>query len=273
MAGLKPILIGIAGGSGSGKTYFARSVRDRSPAGAVSVFSIDKYFRTETSCEPAQVNFDHPSHIDLDLVLEHLAELRSGRPVSMPHYDFRTMAQSAGAQPLASAPIVLVEGLFVLAHPIVDLLDLTCFLDVADDQRLLGRILRDLEERGATIQMIVDRYQRFVRPSYSVFVAPTKHNAHIVVDFTFRRAFFTEMLVEFVSDYVHGRVSVDEYLRRVNAESYRLGYRADEAVMPMTVDIRDLARAYPETQLPTRIVYDPEAKPRLYLENHADLDL
>lgn len=242
-AHLRPVLIGLAGGSGCGKTYLARQIRERSRPGDVSLLSMDQYFRTESRCDAANVNFDHPAHLDLELLIGHLQLLRSGKPARVPAYDFRTMRQTAEAATVEPAPVIVIEGLFVLAKPVVDLLDLTCFLDVADDQRLLGRILRDVEERDATVEHIVDRYQRFIRPSYNVFVAPTKQNAHIVVDFTYRRELFKEMLVEFVNDYVGGRIEISDYLARLNRESYRIGFRAEESVMPLSIDIRELAKA------------------------------
>jgi uridine kinase len=264
---IRPVLIGIAGGSGSGKTYLARKVRDNAGDSLASVLSMDQYFRTEDRLDRAQVNFDHPAHLDLDLLINHLQTLKTGHAVMAPSYNFRTMEQTMEAMRIEPRPVILVEGLFVLASPVVEQFDLTSFLDVEDDQRLLGRILRDLEERGATVASIIDRYQRFVRPSYHVFVAPTKQNADVVVDFTYRRNFFTQLLIELVSDVVRPGFDIVKFVSDIRTESYRIGYSAQEAFMPASVDIRALAKAYPESAYPPSAPATPFPKPKLFLED------
>jgi uridine kinase len=272
MAGrMKPALIGIAGGSGSGKTYLAKRVRELAGEEQVSILRMDQYFVSERSSNASEVNFDHPAHLDIALMLRHLKDLRAGRAVLAPEYDFRSMEQTSGSVLVEARPVVLVEGLFVLAQPMAKLLDLTCFLDVAVDQRLLGRILRDLEEREATIGKIVDRYQRFVRPSYHVFVAPTMQNADIVVDFTYRRAFFTELLVSMIQAYGSGSIVFEDFVRHVKSESYRLGYKPHQAYMPTAIDIRQLARAYPESAFPESLPKYPSKRPRLFLSRSDSL--
>ena len=261
----RPVLIGIAGGSGSGKTYVARQVQQKVGERLVSLLSMDQYFRSEGHKDPADVNFDHPAHLDLDLMSAHLHQLKSGESVCAPHYDFRTMTQTFDATEVKPAPVILVEGLFVLASPIVELFDLTCFLDVEDDQRLLGRILRDTEERHADMHQIIDRYQRFVRPSYHVFVAPTKQNADIVVDFTYRRMFFTQLLIELAQDCVRPGFDLAGFVSEIRNESYRLGYKAQDAFMPVAIDIRDLAKAYPEYAFPAALPRSPNELSSLYL--------
>lgn len=241
----QPVLIGIAGGSGSGKTWLARRICQLGGP-SVGLISMDQYFLTENLLHPERVNFDHPSHLELDRLVQDLGRIREGKPAMLPSYDFQSMVQTAEAILLPACKVVIVEGLFVLSKPIVDLLDFTCFLEVEKDQRLIGRLLRDLHERGASGDRTIDRYQRYVRPSYEVFVKPTKHNADVVIDFTYRRAYFTELLAHMVKDIVDQDLDVEAFLLAVKGDSYRLGYSADEPVMPATVDIRDLARIYPE---------------------------
>lgn len=245
---MRPVLIGIAGGSGSGKTWLARRVCQLVGPG-VGLIETDQYFRTELSGDVRHVNFDHPSHIDIGQLVSDLGQVRAGLPVLLPRYDFLDRSQTPRADELGTCRVVLVEGLFVLSAPIVDLIDFSCFLDVENDQRLLGRLLRDLHHRRATVAETIDRYQRFVRPSYDIFVAPTKHNADVVIDFTFRRAYFTELLANMVGDVVERGLDVEAFLAAVHGDTYRLGYRLDEPVMPPTIDIRDLARVYPERTL------------------------
>ena len=241
----KPILIGVAGGSGSGKTYLSHRIQELVGDG-VGLISMDQYFHTEAAPDRSQINFDRPSHLDLEQLVADLKHIRKGKTVQLPNYDFRTMVQQKNSIRLDPCRVVLVEGLFVLSAPIVDLLDFTCFLDVESDQRLLGRLLRDLHERTTSVEQTIDRYQRYVRPSYEIFVAPTKHNADVVIDFTFRRVYFTELLANMIADVVRQGLDAEAFQAAVKGETYRLGYSLDEPVMPDTVDIRSLAAVYPE---------------------------
>ncbi|MBX7133222.1 MAG: hypothetical protein K1X67_11145 [Fimbriimonadaceae bacterium] len=260
----RPIFLGIAGGSGSGKTHLARRVRDLAGHENAALISMDQYFRTSADVDTKDLNFDHPNHLDLELLTQHLAELAQGRAVRTPAYDFAKREQSPERIEIRPVPVIIVEGLFVLSAPVLSHLDMTCFLDVADDQRLLGRILRDLKERNDSIENIVARYQRFVRPSYHVFVAPSRQNADVVVDFTYRRALFTRLLAHIVTDYARGFVDLVALLEELKSENYTLGYRADESIMPIGIDIRRLAEAYPEYAFPEATHGDP-LEPRLFL--------
>jgi len=249
-----PVLIGIAGGSGSGKTYLARQVREQAGPDKIAVLSMDQYFRSQARPEHrANINFDHPEHLDFQLMIEHLQALKSGKSIKAPQYDFQTMNQTPAAVTIEPRPVILVEGLFVLAEPAVKLFDLTCFLDVAPDERLLGRIVRDLRERAATIDEILDRYQRYIRPSYYVFVAPTAQNAHVVVDFTFRRAFFSQLLIHVIGEYVSGGFDLQKLIEDVAGERFHLGFRPQAGSMPFSTDIFKLAEAYPESVMPPHL--------------------
>jgi uridine kinase len=247
--GVPPLIVGIAGGSGSGKTHLAHSVAlDLGPANC-AVLSMDQYFRSpSTGLDVRDINFDHPAHLDFTLMVQHLEELKTGKVIVAPSYDFRTMIQKPGAVEVVPRPVILVEGLFVLAKPMVDLVDISVFLDVAADQRLLGRILRDARERDATSESLVDRYQRFVRPSYEVFVAPTKQNADIVVDFTYRRILLTQMLTLLLRSLVGNSINRESFKRNLRAECYHLGFTPRDGEMPVSIDILKLAKDYPESE-------------------------
>lgn len=241
----RPIVVGIGGGSGCGKTYLARTVQEQTGAKAVCL-SMDQYFVSlEAGDDPREINFDHPKHLDIALMVEHLKALRGGEPILAPSYDFKSMIDTAEAILIEPKPVILVEGLFVLANPIRPLLDLACFLDVEPDQRLLGRLLRDQKERQNPVEAIIDRYQRFVRPSYKTFVEPTRENADIIVDFTYRRSFFTMLLIHIVRDYVAGGFDMRGFVETVQEESFKPGLRPDEGAMPLIPDIIELAKAYP----------------------------
>lgn len=248
MKGKRPFVLGIAGGSGCGKTYLAKAIADIVGHDQVHVLSMDQYFRSKDGQQVvADINFDHPAHLDFELMVRHIKDLRKGKSVTAPLYNFRDMTREKKATTIDPKPILIVEGLFVLAKPMVDFLDLTCFLDVDDDQRLLGRIMRDVPERSATIEEIVDRYQRFVRPSYQVFVAPTKQNADIVVDFTYRRILFTKLLSLLVTESTQVGFDFKGFVEEMKGECYHLGFRPAGEEMPVSVDILRLAKDYPES--------------------------
>ncbi|MEQ1821391.1 MAG: uridine kinase [Fimbriimonadaceae bacterium] len=253
----KPILIGIAGGSGSGKTFLAKQISSTIGSEHVGNLSMDSYFRGTTpmdNIDPRDINFDHPAHLDLRLMVTHLEALKRGESVRVPNYDFVTMQVSDGTTELPPPKVILVEGLFVLANPVLPLFDLTCFLDVEADQRLLGRIHRDIAERGGSTKNVVDRYQRFVRPSYRVFVEPTRQNADIIVDFTYRRSFFTQLLTHVIRDYVLSSLDLAAFVASVKADGFRSGLRPEEGAMPMMADILELAQNYPDSACPPMMV-------------------
>lgn len=214
---------------------------------------MDSYFRGTTpmdNIDPRDINFDHPAHLDLRLMVTHLEALKGGETAQVPNYDFVTMQVSPETTELLPAKVILVEGLFVLANPVLRLFDLTCFLDVEADQRLLGRVNRDIAERGGSTKNIIDRYQRFVRPSYRVFVEPTRQNADIIVDFTYRRSFFTQLLTHVIRDYVHGTLDLRAFVAAVKEDGFQSGLRPEEGAMPMMADILELALNYPASACP-----------------------
>lgn len=250
MAKRLPVLIGIAGGSGSGKTHLAHFLRDAAGPTQIAVISMDQYFRSDHGVDPAGINFDHPSHLDFRQMLRDLRMLKRGKPVQVPTYDFLNMLQTPAARLIEPLPVILVEGLFVLAEPAVRMFDLTCFLDVPADERLLGRILRDRTERGSDMDEILDRYQRFVRPSYEIFVAPTSENADIWVQYTFRRAFFSQFLGHLIKDYLDEKLDLKDLLARTKRDVFHPGFRPERGTMPYSTSIFRLAKAFAEVKYP-----------------------
>lgn len=249
----RPLLIGIAGGSGSGKTYLARKVLGM-VGDAAALVSMDQYFRSvdgTRTVDPHDINFDHPAHLDLDGMVRDLEQLMRGEVAMTPSYDFATQTQTPEAIRTEPKPVIIVEGLFVLAEPVAHLFDLTVFLDVEADQRLIGRILRDVKERGSSLEWAIDRYQRFVRPSYEVFVDPTRQYADVVVDFTYRRAFFQELLAQTIAVVVKSKVPVQEGLRKLRDEQIALGLMPGRAMRPVGINILELAKICPEDVCPS----------------------
>jgi uridine kinase len=179
-----PLCVGIAGGTGSGKTTLARSVVDALP-GDVAMLEHDWYYRDRSGIPAAErdaINYDEPNALDNDLLLAHLRELRAERAVECPQYDFGTHTRSASTRRVPSRRIVVVEGILLFAVPeLRDCFDLRIFVDTDDDIRLLRRIKRDLVEREREIENIEEQYYGSVRPMHLRHVAPSKRFAHIIV--------------------------------------------------------------------------------------------
>ncbi len=269
----RPIVIGIAGGSGSGKTHLAYQIAKEVGEENVLVLSMDQYFAStdDPRADAANINFDHPSHLDFPLLLKHIRLLQEGKNIFSPGYDFQHMTRIWATNPTKPKPIIILEGLFVLAQPIVSACDVACFLDVAADERLLGRILRDTRERGVTIDQVIDRYQRFVRSSHEVFVAPTKQNADIVVDFTHRRTLLKNVLSHLLSDYLKNKTSADELITQLRGDRSTMTSGWMAPYMPVTTDITLLAKAYPEKVTPMDTTRNHMSSPALTAYSHSDI--
>jgi uridine kinase len=179
-----PLVIGIAGGTGSGKTTLAK--RLRSELGQeVAMLEHDWYYLDRSGLSPSEreaVNYDEPAALDNSLLVRHLSELRAGRAVECPQYDFATHTRSAATMPVAPRRIVAVEGILLFAIPeLCQAFDLRIFVDTDDDIRLLRRIQRDLVDRKRDIASIQNQYYSSVRPMHLLHVAPSKRLAHLVV--------------------------------------------------------------------------------------------
>jgi uridine kinase len=176
------LFVGIAGGSGAGKSLLARRVSELTPEACV--LDLDAYYRDRSHLTPeerAAINFDEPDAFDIDLLLRHLKTLRLGRPVPKPVYSFEHHCR-VGERETSSAPLVIVEGLFTLWWPAVrEALDFTVFVDAPADIRLTRRIRRDVQERGRTVASVLEQYLRSVRPMHERFVEPTRVYADLVV--------------------------------------------------------------------------------------------
>ena len=178
-------LIGIAGGSASGKTTVAEALAAHlGPAGAV-LLSHDRYYRPlRPGVDPSSVNFDAPESLDNDLFAAHLQALRAGMSVDVPEYDFASCAR-IGRRRLEPAPVIIVEGILLFAvSEVVGLLDHRIFVDTPEDERLFRRITRDSQRRGRDLRAILRQYFATVRPMHERFVAPSRLVAEMVVDGT-----------------------------------------------------------------------------------------
>ena len=181
----KPLVVGVAGGTSSGKSTVAAKIVENLPAGSAALVDHDSYYRTCEGLDPRQlaaVNFDHPSSLDNDLLVEHIAALREGRDVMVPCYDFVHHRRMQDPRRVAWAPVVVLEGLLLFVDRRVrSQLDIKLFVDTDADIRLSRRIRRDMQLRGRTFREVHERYFRTVRPMHNKFVEPSKRWADLIV--------------------------------------------------------------------------------------------
>jgi uridine kinase len=180
-----PLTIGIAGGTGSGKSTVAAKLKAATPDGRCVVVDHDAYYKDQSHLSPAartEINYDHPSSLDSGLLAEHLAQLKSGQAVELPIYDFVTHTRRSETRRVEPAPLILVEGILVFVEAAVrDQLDIKIFVDTDADIRLMRRVRRDLEQRGRTFASVRDQYYATVRPMHIEYVEPSKRWADLIV--------------------------------------------------------------------------------------------
>ena len=179
------LVIGIAGGTGSGKTTVARRILKRIGTEHVALLSQDSYYKHQphlTKEERAQVNYDHPNSFDNELLIEHLQELRQGKSVQVPVYSFSEHIRTEETIPLAPTPVVVLEGILVLAdEPLRKEMDIKVFVDTDADVRVLRRINRDMRERGRSFDSVFAQYLNTVKPMHEAFIEPSKRYADLIV--------------------------------------------------------------------------------------------
>jgi uridine kinase len=179
------LIIGISGGTGSGKTTVANGILDTVKACEVVFIQQDSYYRNlkDMPLDFRQLaNFDHPDAIDNDLLVNHVRKLRAGEPVELPIYDFRTHTRSNETLPVEPKPIVIVEGILIFADPrLLEQLDVKVFVDRPDDIRFIRRLRRDVAERGRTVESVIEQYLATVRPMHIQFIEPSKRYADVII--------------------------------------------------------------------------------------------
>jgi uridine kinase len=182
---MAPLVVGIAGGTGSGKTTVAKTIAAALPADRVAMIEFDAYYRDVPDLDfdaRAQINFDHPDALEIDLLVEHLAALRAGTGVDVPIYDFKTHRRRVESRRVEPAGVVLVEGILVFVDPRVRAcLDMKIFVDTDTDIRVFRRIRRDMEHRGRTFESVREQYYKTVRPMHLQFVEPSKRWADLII--------------------------------------------------------------------------------------------
>lgn len=179
------LIIGIAGGSGCGKSTVVKQIIKKLPKDSVSILPQDSYYKDNGHLSPeerAKINFDHPSSIEFNLLIRHVDMLKEGHTIGMPIYSYLTCARAKETIPVEPREVVIVEGILIMSNPrLRDRMDIKVFVDADADDRLMRIIRRDIEERGRSFSQVLDHYERFVKPMHLQFIEPTKRYADIIV--------------------------------------------------------------------------------------------
>ena len=178
------LVIGIAGGTGSGKTTLAKNILNHFE-GRISILRHDDYYKCQDHMsmeERVKTNYDHPHAFDTDLLIYHIDELKAGRDISSPTYDYTHHTRSGETRIVKASKVVVIEGILILENPeLRDKLDMKIFVDTDADVRILRRILRDVKERGRSLDSVIGQYLETVKPMHEAFVEPSKRYADVIV--------------------------------------------------------------------------------------------
>lgn len=203
---MNTIIIGIAGGTGSGKTTLTERLRDHFGQNEVSVINHDSYYKRHDDlpyAERCKLNYDHPDSFDTELMVQHLQALRRGEAVEVPVYNYAIHNRSDQTITVRPAPVIIVEGILIFASPeLCDLMDLKVFVDTDADVRILRRIVRDVKARGRTLDSVVTQYLTTVKPMHEQFVEPSKRKADLIVPEGGRNEVALDMLIKWVSNHL-----------------------------------------------------------------------
>ncbi|MFO8037036.1 MAG: uridine kinase [Anaerolineales bacterium] len=179
------LVIGIAGGTGSGKTTIANYILERVGPDKICFLPHDAYYKDLSHLpreERDRINFDHPSSLETSLLIKHIQNLKAGRAIQLPSYDFRTHTRNKETTPIEPQPIILIEGILILAEPeLRNLFDVRIFVDTDADIRFIRRLQRDINERGRTTHSVIRQYLDTVRPMHLEFVEPSKRYASVII--------------------------------------------------------------------------------------------
>lgn len=185
MSAERPLVLGVAGGSGAGKSTVVRKVIEQMPGIPVRLLHHDSYYRDHPDLdleERARINYDHPDSLETSLLVEHLGALLDGRPVEVPEYDFTEYRRTGRTRRVEPAPVIIVDGILVLAEPeLRKLMDIRVFVETEADMRFIRRLLRDTGERNRSVESVVAQYRDTVRPMHVQFVEPSRRHAHVIL--------------------------------------------------------------------------------------------
>ncbi|MGD8903609.1 MAG: uridine kinase [Anaerolineae bacterium] len=182
---MQPVVVGVAGGTGSGKTTVATEILRRAGTDNISFIQHDAYYKDLSDLPMAQramQNFDHPDALDNALLISHLQELKAGRPIELPVYDFTTHSRTSRTVTVEPFPVILVEGILIFAdEELRQLMDVRIYVDTDADIRFIRRLQRDIAERGRTMESVIHQYLATVRPMHQEYVEPSKRHANVII--------------------------------------------------------------------------------------------
>lgn len=205
---VKPVIIGVAGGSGSGKTTVVQEIIKSLGPDDVSFIQHDSYYYDRSDVLPTDrvhINYDHPHALETPLLIEHLVVLRDSRPVEIPVYDFTNHTRTPRTETVYPRRAVIVEGILILADPdLRELMDIRIFVDTDADLRILRRMHRDINERGRSLESVVQQYLETVRPMHLEFVEPSKRYAHVIIPEGGHNRVAVDMLLTKIQSIVRG---------------------------------------------------------------------
>lgn len=200
------LIIGIAGGTGSGKTTVVNKIIDSFPAGEVAILPQDSYYKDSSHIpmeERSKINFDEPDAIEWTLLVEHLKSLKNGNSIEMPTYSYLTCTRQEETVKVEPRDVVIVEGILVLTDPTLrSMLDVKCFVDADPDDRLIRVISRDCVERGRTPEMVINRYQDVLKPMHCMYIEPSKRFADLIIP----QGGTNTVAIGLLTDFIEGRV-------------------------------------------------------------------
>ncbi len=200
------LIIGIAGGTGSGKTTVVNKIISSFPAGEVGVIPQDSYYKDSSHIPPedrSKINFDEPAAIEWTLLVEHLKKLKAGESIEMPTYSYLTCTRQKETIHVEPCDVVIVEGILVLTDPVLrEMMDVKCFVDADADDRLIRVIARDCIERGRTPQMVIDRYEDVLKPMHCLYIEPSKRFADLIIP----QGGTNAVAIGLLTDYIDGRL-------------------------------------------------------------------
>jgi uridine kinase len=203
------IVIGVAGGTGSGKTTVSEAILDRVGRGKIAFLQHDSYYRDRSHLPPEErpnANFDHPDALESELLAQHLSSLRAGQAVEVPLYDYTSHTRRAETVRVEPRSVILVEGILIFAEKTLrELMDIKVFVDTDADLRFIRRLQRDITERGRTVETVIRQYTETVRPMHLEFVEPSKRYADIIIPEGGFNVTAIDMLVAKVKDMIAGR--------------------------------------------------------------------
>ena len=215
---LPPVIIGIAGGSGSGKTTVAHRVREACPGMTIQIIHHDSYYHDNSHLtleQRADINYDHPNAFETTLLIDHLQELREGRAVQVPRYDYASHSRLKETEFCEAADIVFVEGILVLeSAKLRGLMDIRLYVDVDADERVLRRMKRDIVKRGRTMESVMDQYLNVVRPMHLQFVLPSKRYAHLIIP----EGGFNKVAIDLIANKIQNIIRERDRLRALGQE-------------------------------------------------------